>query len=292
MKTNKIYLLIPLYNDWTSLNKLLKTIDKKINNKENSVNILIVNDCSTEKSKRSKHQFSNIKSIKVVNLKKNFGHDRAISIGLNILQKREKFDYVITMDSDGEDNPKYIKSFIEKIDQDKNVIIVAKRNKRSVSLLFNVLYYLHLMTLFIFVGKWVNFGGFNCLSKLAVKNLLKEKTLWGNYSATIAISKVKIKFLDTDRSKRYFGPSQMNYFKLFLHSLSILSVFKKNIFLISSLLIFLYLFIVGMHNNLILYMPTIILIFLNLLVLVMSKRENILWRNNVNKNILFIGKLF
>ena len=99
------------------------------------------------------------------------------------------------MDSDGEDNPKYIKFFIEKINEDKNVIIVAKRIKRSENLVFSILYFLHLVILFIFVGKWINFGAYNCLSKLAVKNLLKEKTLWGNYSATIAISKSKIKFL-------------------------------------------------------------------------------------------------
>jgi len=292
MKNNKIYLLIPLYNDWTSLNKLLKIIDKKINNKKNSVNILIVNDCSTEKSKRSKHQFSNIKSVKVVNLKKNFGHDRAISIGLNILQKMEKFDYVITMDSDGEDNPKYIKSFIEKIDQDKNVIVVARRNKRSVSLLFNALYYLHLMTLFIFVGKWLNFGGFNCLSKLAVKNLLKEKTLWGNYSATIAIGKSKIKFLNTNRSKRYYGPSKMSYFKLFLHSLSILTVFKKRIFYMIAILILINFLIIILYNNLILYIPAIVLFIFSLLILIMSRRENILWSQYVTKNIFSVNKLF
>ena len=30
MKTRKIYVLIPLYNDWLSLNKLLRVIDKVI----------------------------------------------------------------------------------------------------------------------------------------------------------------------------------------------------------------------------------------------------------------------
>ena len=143
--------------------------------KNNNINILIINDCSTEKNKNSKHQFKNIKSVKVINLKRNVGHDRAIAVGLNILYKKKLFDYVITMDSDGEDNPKYIKSFIEKINEDKNVIIVAKRIKRSENLVFTILYFLHLVILFIFVGKWINFGGYNCLSKLAVKNLLKEK---------------------------------------------------------------------------------------------------------------------
>ena len=290
IKTRKIYVLIPVYNDWLSLSKLLRAIDKMI--KKNNINILIINDCSTEKNKNSKHQFKNIKSVKVINLKRNVGHDRAIAVGLNILYKKKLFDYVITMDSDGEDNPKDIKSFIEKINEDKNVIIVAKRIKRSENLVFSILYFLHLVILFIFVGKWINFGGYNCLSKLAVKNLLKEKTIWGNYPATIAISKSKIKFLNTHRSKRYYGPSQMTYFKLFLHSLSILAVFKKKIFYKVAVLISVNFLIILLYNNLILYIPAIVLLIFILLILIMSIRENISWRHQVTKNIFSVSKLF
>tara|TARA_Y100000590_G_scaffold280397_1_gene315001 strand:+ start:6376 stop:7260 length:885 start_codon:yes stop_codon:yes gene_type:complete len=292
MKTKKVYLIIPLYNDWKSLNKLLGLIDKKVNSKKTYFNILIVNDCSTESNEKTKYKFRNIKSIKIINLKKNVGHDRALAIGLKILEKKFSFDYAITMDSDGEDNPKYINNFLKKIKNEQNTIIVAKRKKRSVSLIFSILYFIHLSFLFIFSGTWLNFGGYNCLSRTAVLNLLKEKTLWGNYSATIALSNIKIDFLNTDRSKRYFGPSQMNYFKLFLHSLSILSVFKKNIFLLSALLIFINLLMVGLQNSLIFYVPIIILILINLLILLMSKRESILWIKNINKNIFYISKLF
>ena len=172
MKTTKIYLVIPVYNDWTSLNRLLKTIDREIKIKKIKISILIVNDCSTEKKNKNKYMFRNIKSIKIINLKNNLGHDRAIAVALNFLSNKKSFDYVITMDSDGEDNPKYIKFFVRTIEVNKNTIIVAKRKKRNVSLLFNILYNLHLSILFIFIGKWLNFGGYNCLSKLAVKNLL------------------------------------------------------------------------------------------------------------------------
>ena len=111
MKIKKIYLLIPLYNDWISLNRLLKNINKNTKNKNVNFHILIVNDCSVQKKIIFKNRLSNIKSVKVLNLKFNFGHDRAIAIGLKYLDKNKKFDYVITMDSDGEDNPKYLKSF-------------------------------------------------------------------------------------------------------------------------------------------------------------------------------------
>jgi len=290
MKIKNIYLLIPLYNDWISLKKLLFKINKNVKNIKANFNILVVNDCSSQKFKRSKYKFDNLKSIKIINLKKNIGHDRAIALGLNVLFKKKSFDYVITMDSDGEDNPIYIKSLINKIDDDKNLIIVTKRKQRSVSMLFNILYYLHLTILYTFVSKWINFGGYNCLSKDAVKNLIKERTLWGNYSATIANSNKKIKYLETDRSKRYHGPSQMNYFKLFLHSLSILAVFKKIIIIRILLLSLLNLMIIFFFKHLIYYIPLIILLLLATMVLMMSLRENNLWQRHAAKNILSINK--
>ena len=168
MKNKKIYLLIPLYNDWISLNRLLKNINKNTKIKNVSFHILVVNDCSIQKRVIFKDRFKNVKSFKILNLKFNFGHDRAIAIGLKYLYKNKSFDYVITMDSDGEDNPKYLKKFIEKIKNNKNLTIVARRKKRSVSPVFSSLYFFHLLVLFLFVGKWINYGGYNCLSKLKV----------------------------------------------------------------------------------------------------------------------------
>ena len=292
MKIKKIYLLIPLYNDWISLNRLLKNINKNAKNKNINFHILIVNDCSIQKKVIFKNNLKNIKSIKILNLRFNFGHDRAIAIGLKYLDKNKKFDYVITMDSDGEDNPKYLKSFIKKIKNLENLTIVTRRKKRSVSSIFSTLYLIHLLILYFFVGKWINFGGYNCLPKSIVKKLVKQKTLWGNYSATIFSIDKKLIFLNTDRSKRYHGPSQMNYFKLFLHSLSILAVFKKNIFFKIFLLLSLNLLIIIFINHFLLYVPLILILLFGFLVLIMSFRENNLWQKKVNKSILSINNLY
>jgi len=292
MIIKKIYLLIPLYNDWISLNRLIKNINKNTKSKNVNFHILIVNDCSIQKKIIFKKHLKNIKSVKVLNLKFNFGHDRAIAIGLKYLDKNQKFDYVITMDSDGEDNPKYLKSFMKKITNPQNLTIVARRKKRSVSPVFRTLYLLHLTILFFFVGKWINFGGYNCLSKSTVTKLVKQKSLWGNYSATIFSIDKQIIFLDTDRSKRYHGPSQMNYFKLFLHSLSILSVFKKNIFYKIFLLFSLNFIIIYFNNYFLLYIPLLLILFFGLLVLFMSFRENNLWQKRLNKSILSINNFY
>ena len=44
----KIKILIPIYNDWQSVFKLLENIDSEITGLDAEVSVLIVNDASTE----------------------------------------------------------------------------------------------------------------------------------------------------------------------------------------------------------------------------------------------------
>tara|TARA_B110000881_G_C18457127_1_gene454211 strand:+ start:64 stop:309 length:246 start_codon:yes stop_codon:yes gene_type:complete len=62
----KNIILLPVYNDWKSLNLLLKQINKKIK----FTYILVVNDASTQKPYFKKDKFKQIKKIKVLTLKK------------------------------------------------------------------------------------------------------------------------------------------------------------------------------------------------------------------------------
>ena len=57
----KFKILIPLYNDWKSLSKLLNEIDIETNNWNAEVSVIIVNDASTEEKS---DLYSNYKKIK------------------------------------------------------------------------------------------------------------------------------------------------------------------------------------------------------------------------------------
>ena len=101
----KFIILIPVYNDWKSVSKLLKEIDLQIVDWESEVSVLIIDDASTEMRLDMDSNFKKIKSVKVLNMKKNQGHARCFATGLKFIIEREKFDYVIPMDADGEDRP-------------------------------------------------------------------------------------------------------------------------------------------------------------------------------------------
>ena len=132
----KIIILIPIYNDWESLIKLLEEINKTIQNLKNyQFECIVVNDSSSiNQPKISKP--SNIKLLKIINMKENRGHARCNAFGLQYINKKLEFDYVILMDGDGEDKPIEIKSLTDKISESPETSVVAKRTKRSEGTLF------------------------------------------------------------------------------------------------------------------------------------------------------------
>ena len=69
-KMKKFIILIPVYNDWKSLFKLLENINIEISNQNNHVSVLVVNDKSTEEITNNKVNFSNLQSVQIINLKK------------------------------------------------------------------------------------------------------------------------------------------------------------------------------------------------------------------------------
>ena len=65
----KIKILIPIYNDFQSVSKLLIDINSVISNLNGEFSIIIVNDGSTEKTEIDISNLDKINSIKVIMLK-------------------------------------------------------------------------------------------------------------------------------------------------------------------------------------------------------------------------------
>ena len=141
----RIKILIPIYNDWQSVFKLLENIDSEITGLDAEVSVLIVNDASTEQRSEVNLNLNNLKSVQVINMKKNRGHARCNATGLKYINEKEDFDYVIPMDGDGEDRPEELISLIEKAKEYSDTVITADRIKRSEGFFFNIrtLQFLH-----------------------------------------------------------------------------------------------------------------------------------------------------
>ena len=85
----RVIILIPVFNDWDSLIKLLSEINKNIDNLKNFVfDCFIVNDASTMKQpKIKKPSFINL--LKILNMKRNQGHGRCNAFGIKYIKENE-----------------------------------------------------------------------------------------------------------------------------------------------------------------------------------------------------------
>ena len=98
---NKIKILIPVYNDWQSVSKLLENINSEVSTLEGIFSVIIVNDASIENRLELLSDLNNLNSVQIINMKRNKGHARCNAAGLKYINDKEEFDYVIPMDGDG-----------------------------------------------------------------------------------------------------------------------------------------------------------------------------------------------
>ncbi len=225
----KYIILIPVFNDWQSVFKLIENIDLQINNE--IIDIIIVNDASTESFDNNQKKFSKINSVKIINLIKNGGHRKAIATGLKYCQENLEYDYIIPMDGDGEDRPEELKDFFKQAQETQPEVITATRIKRSESFLFKFLYSMHKIFTHLITGKLIKFGNYTCLSKNAVSKLLSDGSVWLSYSGAVTKHFPQFSTIQSIRGERYFGPSKMSILALLLHSFRISTVFRENIFI-------------------------------------------------------------
>tara|TARA_X000001036_G_scaffold404699_1_gene412157 strand:- start:747 stop:1616 length:870 start_codon:yes stop_codon:yes gene_type:complete len=281
----KIKILIPVYNDWQSVSRLVDEINDLSISPEFQISIIIVNDFSNHDRPDENKVLNNIQSFKIMNMKKNQGHARCIATGLKYIYEKEDFDYVIPMDGDGEDRPEEIKEFINKIKVSNGNPIVGLRVKRSEGLIFKICYQIHKLITLTFTGKSIKFGNFTCLPKLTVKKMINEKATWNSFSGSLTKIENNLLLTPSIRGTRYFGPSKMSFTNLLKHSLSIISVFRKTVLIRSSLFIVLYILLIKSNASVITSIPLIMILIMVYFISNLALRENIDELNNALYNI-------
>jgi len=287
----KYTILIPIYNDRESLTKLIENINGELNSVNAEVSILVINDASSQQIVDTYSNLENIRSFEIINMKQNRGHARCIASGLKYIYEKKEFDYVIPMDGDGEDRPEEIKNFIELSEQAGEQSIVGERVKRSEGLLFQICYKFHKFLTLAFTGQSIKFGNFTCLSKSTIEKMLKEKATWSSFSGSLRKVEKDLVSSPSIRGIRYFGPSQMSFFNLLKHSLSIISVYRKTVLIRSALFIVFYILLIKSNASVITSLPLVLLLIMIYSISSLALRENIDEFNNCLTNINDIEKI-
>ena len=289
----KTIILIPVYNDWKSVFKLLEEINVQLDGWEADVSVVIINDASTEERPVNTSLLKNLKSINIVNMRENRGHARCNAAGLRYISENSDFDLVIPMDADGEDRPAELGPLLCKGYEYPNKVVTANRVKRSEGLFFKFCYLAHKYLTFIFTGKSIKYGNYTCLPKFAVNKMINNSATWSSFSGSLAkiFKDENLTSISSIRGTRYFGPSKMSFVNLLKHSLSIIAVFKTALLIRSIFFLTVYLFIIKDNISIITLMPLAVIISILISAMILSKRENMSEFNNSLENIQSIDQI-
>ena len=116
----KISIVIPLFNEENNVIPLLKEIEQSLKSKC-QFEVVAVNDGSKDKTLSNLVNFkSRYFKVNIINLKKNYG--QSISLRAGIISA--KYQTIVTLDGDGQNDPKDILKIIKSFNLEKNFFIV------------------------------------------------------------------------------------------------------------------------------------------------------------------------
>lgn len=227
-------LLLPVYNDWESLAVLLGRINHLATGSFGPVTVVIVDDGSVEPwpfpTAHLKAVPDGIRSIRVIRLRGNLGHQRAIAIGLTHLAVEWRCMQVVVMDSDGEDDPAHIPLLLERSRAEcQRGVVFAGRTRRTERFAFRIGYFIYQQLQRVLTGVQVRVGNYSVIPFPVLSRLVIQSDMWNHYAATVMKSRTPFFVEGCPRAARIAGRPHMNYTGLVVHGLSAISVFAERV---------------------------------------------------------------
>jgi len=228
----ELVVLTPVYNDWSAVRLLLPLLDSELARHGLRARVVLIDDASFEPRPEglNHHDLNAITEIRVLTLRRNLGHQRALAVGLSYVQERIPCDAVVVMDADGEDNPADVPRLVAEMSaREGRTIVFAQRIRRSEGFIFTFLYHLYRLAHRVLTGIPVRVGNFSIVPSALLDRLVVVSDLWNHYAAAVFHSRLPFTMIPTPRGRRLAGRSSMNLVSLVGHGLSAIAVFADRV---------------------------------------------------------------
>ncbi len=225
-------LLIPVFNDWEAVGKLLQNVDTVLRANELTAEVWIVDDSSKQPFALppTLPEDSALRDVQILRLRRNLGHQRALAVGLSHLAQLTPALPVVVMDADGEDSPQDIPRLLSELETTgQTKVVFAERTLRSEGPVFRFFYQCYRLLHKLLVGHSIRFGNFSALPPELLHELVIASELWNHYAAAVLKTRLAYTTIPTHRAKRLMGESKMRFIDLVNHGMSALSVFSETV---------------------------------------------------------------
>lgn len=213
-RIKNLLVIIPAYNEYKTIKNIILKV-KKI------ADVLVIDDNSTDTTYKISKKYSNY----TIKNNCNKGYDASLFKGFRFVFKNfKKYDYIITMDGDGQHKAKYIKLLYKKIIQGKYDCIIGKRDKynrvsESICSFFSA----------PLIGISDPFSGMRCYDlkklKLCFSRINKKKRYGGLFLFYLDLRNYELKISVNENKDSKFGRGLITHLSLIKYFLQ-LSFFR------------------------------------------------------------------
>lgn len=205
--------VIPVFNEEDNLIPLYNRLMDVINKLNINYELIFVNDGSTDTSQNRLNELSHKDAhVKYIQLSRNFGHQIAVSAGLDFC----KGDKVVLIDADGQDPPEVIEKLYLKSLEGFDVVYARRQARKGESPLkkLTARMFYRIMNRITQIPIPVDTGDFRIMNKRVVEQLRRMPERHKFLRAQIAWVGFHQAFVDYRRDARMSGDTGYNYRKM------------------------------------------------------------------------------
>jgi len=221
-----ISIIVPVYNEEDNILEIFKLLNNVLNPLGKSFEIIFINDGSSDQSNERLVQLhlENIERVKLINLSRNFGHQIAITAGMNYCLGQT----AVIMDADLQDPPELIKDFIKRWEEGYEIVYGVRKEREGETqfkkITAKLFYKIIRATTNIDIPE--NVGDFYLLDRkvINVLNTLNERhRFMRGLVAWVGFKRIGVDYI---RKARYSGKTKYQFWKMVKFSFDAMTSFS------------------------------------------------------------------
>tara|TARA_B110000971_G_C20012842_1_gene502438 strand:+ start:567 stop:1511 length:945 start_codon:yes stop_codon:yes gene_type:complete len=210
-------IIIPFYNESLNIDSLhgeLAELIKKSSSDERKFELIYIDDGSTDNTfKKLNHLEKKNFDLKIIRNNKNLSQSLALYNGIN----NSKFDNLIFLDGDGQNDPNDITKMLFEFEKGNDLVHGYRKNRKD---------YFFTKTMPSLIANYIvriisksKIKDHGCTLKIIKKKLLNKQILWGDFhrllAARLSSEKINIVQLETNHRHRKYGVSNYGFARIF-----------------------------------------------------------------------------
>jgi glycosyltransferase involved in cell wall biosynthesis len=216
MLMDSVAIIMPSFFEGAFLQKLVNEIRSEL--QEYSTQIVIVDDSGGRDKALQELQYSN-DNLRVLINPFQMGSQKSICRGIALLiAEKIESNYVVIMDSDGEDRPVDIARLLHELKASSSDVVFAKRGKRHNSSIFKISLLFYKAIFFVLTGNKMDFSNFSAISMTWLKSVYESGAFRYLYSSECRAICSNFSQVLCDRGNRHDRMGRTSYQSLLLFS--------------------------------------------------------------------------